>query len=392
MNRFIYLDYQATTPVDPRVVTEMLPFLTEQFGNPASNHAKGIEAELAITKARQDIAAQLNVSPQEIYFTSGASEGNNLAIKGVLRAHKKGHIITVATEHKCVLNACNRLKQEGFSVTVLPVNVLGFIDITTLENALQEDTIMISVMYGNNETGVLQPIQEIGKLAQKKDIILHCDATQSIGHLPLNPNEWGISLLTFSGHKIYGPKGIGGLYISRELTNNRRILCEIDGGGQEQGMRGGTLNVPGIIGLQKALNLVGNGYNTEPQRLSSLRACFLKALDDGAVDYICNTPLEQSLPHCLNLSFPGINGQQLLAQLSSLGLSATSACSSGSQQSSHVLHAMGVPPNLIDASFRLSIGRYTSQEDVAQAIERLLNALSLQKNPLPLTTRRAPSF
>lgn len=376
MSRFIYLDYQATTPVDPLVLTAMLPFFNEKFGNPASTHSKGYEAEFAVNQARRQIAKQLNVKAHEIYFTSGASEGNNLALKGVARAHTKGHIITVATEHKCVLNACKRLIKEGFTVTILGVDRLGLIDLNQLEQAIQADTILISVMYGNNETGVLQPIQEIGQLAKSKNILLHCDATQSIGYLRLNPRAWGIDLLTFSGHKIYGPKGIGALYIAQELIDAQKILCEIDGGGQERMLRGGTLNVPGIIGLQKALELVEQHYDTEPQRLRDLRARFLAALDKtGKINYICNTPFSQSLPHCLNLSLPGIDAQELFAQLSHIGFSATSACNSGNQQPSHVLSAMQIAPELINASFRLSFGRYTTEEDVdltSQSLHRLI--------------------
>lgn len=375
MSRFIYLDYQATTPVDPAVLSAMLPFFNEKFGNPASTHSKGYEAEFSVTQARRQIAKQLNVKGQEIYFTSGASEGNNLAIKGVARAHTKGHIITVSTEHKCVLNACTRLAKEGYTVTTLGVDPAGLIDLNQLEQALKDDTILISVMYGNNETGVLQPIQEIGQLAKSKGILLHCDATQSIGHLRLDPRAWGIDLLTFSGHKIYGPKGIGALYIAQELFDSQKILCEIDGGGQERSLRGGTLNVPGIIGLHKALELVGHDYENAPQRLTALRTRFLNALEQHSIRYICNTPLHQSLPHCLNLSLPGIDAQELFAQLSNIGFSSTSACNSGAQQSSHVLRAMQITPDLLNASFRLSVGRYTTEDDIDLAIEQFLHAL-----------------
>lgn len=376
MSRFVYLDYQATTPADPQVVQAMLPFFTDKFGNPASAHRKGMEAELAVTKARRVVAEILQVQAKEIFFTSGASEGNNLAIKGVLKTYKKGHIITAATEHKCVLNTCYRLAQEGFSLTVLPVDTKGLINLDQLKDALQPDTILISVMYGNNETGVLQPIQAIGEIAKEKGIFLHCDATQSIGYLPLNPAKWGIHLLTFSGHKIYGPKGIGALYIAEELLQTHRIQCEIDGGGQEKGIRSGTLNVPGIIGLQKALELVNQRYATAPQHLSGLRALLLQALDKK-VNYLCNTPLEQSLPHCLNLTFLGVDGQRFLQNLAELGISTTSACNSEAQSVSYVLHAMQLPPEQISSSVRLSIGRYTTIEEVNFAIERLLAAYQI---------------
>lgn len=375
MEKFVYLDYQATTPTDPRVVTAMLPFFTEQFGNPGSLHRKGIEAEIAVMKARRAIAAQLEAQPQELVFTSGATEANNLAIKGLLKPHKKGHIITVATEHKSVLNTCYRLAQDGFGLTVLPVDKQGLIDLSELEKAIQPDTVLISVMYGNNETGVLQPIQAIGEIAKTKGIFLHCDVTQSIGHLRITPAAWGIHLLTFSGHKIYGPKGIGVLYIATELLEKHSIQSEIDGGGQEKAIRSGTLNVPGIIGIHAALGYISQGYDTEPQRLFELRNIITQALDNK-FDYICNSPIAHSLPHCLNLSFPGIDSQQLLQNLNDIAISTVSACSSSSQEASHVLRAMEVPPELINGSLRLSVGRFTTTEDIEYATDKLLMALA----------------
>lgn len=379
MEKFVYLDYQATTPTDPRVVTAMLPFFTEQFGNPGSLHRKGIEADIAVMKARRAIAAQLQVQSQNLIFTSGATEANNLAIKGLLKSHQKGHIITVATEHKSVLNACYRLAQDGFELTVLPVDNQGLIDLSELENAIQANTVLISVMYGNNETGVLQPIQAIGEIAKNKGIFLHCDVTQSIGHLAITPAAWGIHLLTFSGHKIYGPKGIGVLYIASELLAKHGIQSEVDGGGQEKGIRSGTLNVPGIIGIQAALNYISQGYATEPQRLFELRNLIIQALDNK-IDYFCNTPISQSLPHCLNLSFPAIDNQALLQNLNDIAISTISACSSGAQEGSHVLRAMGVAPALINGSLRLSVGRFTTTEDLEYALDKLLLALARCRN------------
>lgn len=375
MDRFIYLDYQATTPVDEIVLETMLPHFSERFGNPASAHIRGIEAEHAVSRARRSIANGLHVSPQEVFFTSGASEANNLAIKGVARAHGKGHIVSVCTEHKCVLGAISRLEQEGYAVTLLPVDSRGIVNPEQVEQAIRSDTILVSTMYGNNETGALHPIESIARITRTRGIPLHCDATQAIGHLPIKPAEIGIDLLTFSGHKIYGPKGVGVAYVAKHLTEGNRIVAEIDGGGQERGLRGGTLNVPAIVGLQRAYELVLERLASEPPRADSLRRELLLAIA-GRVECVNNTPMEDSLPHCLNLSFPGVNGQSLIQALSTIALSSGSACNSGSQKPSHVLSAMGVPKELIGSSIRLSVGRPTTREELQIASELIVREVT----------------
>lgn len=368
MERFIYLDYQATTPVDERVLEAMLPYFSHCFGNPASSHIRGVEAELAVFKARRSIARGLGVSPQEIVFTSGASEANNLAIKGVARARGRGHIVSISTEHKCVLGTLARLEREGYSVTLLPVDEDGLVDPERIECSIRPDTILISAMYGNNETGSLHPIESIARIARAHLVPLHCDATQAMGHVSLKPAEVGIDLLTFSGHKIYGPKGVGVAYIARHLMDDARIVGEIEGGGQERGLRGGTLNVPAIVGLQRAYELVLEGLDSERQRTGQLRRQLFHAIA-GRVEAISNTPFHASLPHCLNVSFPGVNGQMLMQALATLAISSGSACNSGSQKPSHVLSAMSVPTALIGSSIRLSVGRPTTEEEVQLAAE-----------------------
>jgi cysteine desulfurase len=380
MNRFIYLDYQATTPVDDAVLAAMLPHFSEKFGNPASSHIRGVEAEHAVSKARRTIANGLQVSPSEVVFTSGASEANNLAIKGVARARGKGHIVSVSTEHKCVLGALSRLQQEGYAVTLLPVDTRGLLDPNQLEDAIRSDTILVSAMLGNNETGSLHSVESIARITRSKGIPFHCDATQAIGHLSIRPASIGIDLMTFSGHKIYGPKGIGVAYIAKHLTDDQGILPEIHGGGQERGLRGGTLNVPAIVGLQRAYELVLEDHSTEPLRAKALRNELFTEIRQH-VECITNTPLDHSLPHCLNLSFPGVNGQSLIQALGTIALSSGSACNSGSQQPSHVLTAMNIPLSLIGSSVRLSIGRPTTRDDMLIAANRIVREVKVCRRP-----------
>ena len=374
MSHFIYLDYQATTPTLPDVVEAMLPYFSDKYGNPASSHIRGIEAEHAVTGARRAIANGLQVSAGEVFFTSGASEANNLAIKGVARAFGKGHIISVATEHKSVLGALSRLAQEGYRVTLLPVDAFGLLDPRDLEAAICADTVLVSLMYGNNETGAVHPVARVAEITRSRGILLHCDATQAMGHLAIQPAQLGIDLLTFSGHKIYGPKGIGVAYVGRHLMRDKLIMPEIDGGGQERGLRAGTLNVPAIVGLRRAYELVQQGREAEAIRADALRRELLAEVSRRVV-CVCNTPLDSALPHCLNLSFPGVSGQALMQALGTLALSSGSACNSGSQQPSHVLSAMGMAPELIASSVRLSVGRPTSREEVLQAANLIVQGV-----------------
>lgn len=370
MNDILYFDYQATTPMDDSVLEAMLPWFKARFGNPSSPHLYGLQAEAAVEKARRGIAQALGVDAAEIVFTSGATEANNLLIKGYAGSRRGGHVVSVVTEHKSVLAPLRSLQRQGFSVTLLPVDARGILDPRRLQDALRDDTVLVSTMYGNNETGSLHPIDAIASVAHARGIVLHCDATQAIGQIPVQPRALGIDLMTFSGHKIYGPKGIGVAYVSRPLREDRLLQPLIEGGGQEGGLRGGTPNVPAIVGLQRAVELAQALLATEPQRAAQLRQAFLEELA-RRVDFINNTPLEQSLPHCVNLSFPGVNPQTLLQSLSGLAVSDGSACNSGAQQPSHVLTAMGLPPALIGASLRFSFGRPTTRDDALLAARLL---------------------
>lgn len=370
MKDVLYFDYQATTPMDDSVLEAMLPYFGGRFGNPASPHLYGLQAEAAVEKARRAIALGLGVDATEIVFTSGATEANNLLIKGLAGSRRGGHVVSVVTEHKSVLAPLRALQRQGFSLTLLPVDARGLVDPGRLQDALRDDTVLVSTMYGNNETGSLHPIDAIASVAHARGIVLHCDATQAIGQLPVQPRALGIDLMTFSGHKIYGPKGIGVAYVNRQLRDDRLLQPLIEGGGQEGGLRGGTPNVPAIVGLQRAFELALSLLPTEPLRAARLRQAFLAELA-GRVDFINNTPLDQALPHCVNLSFPGVNPQTLLQSLSGLAVSDGSACNSGAQQPSHVLTALGLPPALIGASLRLSFGRPTTHDDAVLAARLL---------------------
>lgn len=328
-----------------------------------------------MTRARKAIAADLGVSPNEILFTSSASEANNLAIKGIAKARKKGHIISITTEHKCVLNALGTLAKQGYSITLLPVDERGIVETERIKKAIRPDTILVSAMYGNNETGSIHAIEDIAAVTSLHSIPLHCDATQSIGHIAIRPADIGIDVLTFSGHKLYGPKGIGCAYIARHLVEDNCIHAIIDGGGQERGLRGGTLNVPGIVGLHHALALLKDLRIPECERTRVMRTEFIETICSSA-NVVINTPLNQALPHCINMSFPGINGQSMLQALGALAISSGSACNTGSQQPSHVLSAMGIAPELIKSSLRLSIGRTTTGDDMRIAAEAILAYLS----------------
>jgi cysteine desulfurase len=369
MNEYIYLDYQATTPTDSAVLEAMLPYFTQNFANPSSSHFLGIEASLVVERSRRIIAKTLGVKSKEILFTSGATESNNLAIKGIAESRKKGKIITVKTEHKCILNCCSELEIKGFNVVYLDVDEQGLISLHQLAEELTEDTILVSVMYGNNETGILQPIKEISKLTTAMNVPLHCDATQSIGVLKLNIEELGVNMLTFSSHKIYGPNGMGALYVENGIDISPIIL----GGGQEKGMRGGTSNVSGIVGMQTALTISHQKQEQEFTRLTLLREKFLKKLAKLAP--ICNTPIGMSLPHCLSLSFRNVNMQKALSRLNKVILSTGSACNSGDQKESHVLTAMGIEKSLANSTLRVSFGRNTNEADIDNAAEEIICAI-----------------
>ena len=373
MARPIYLDYHATTPVDPRVLEEMLPFFTERFGNPASRqHAFGWEAQEAVDAARGRIAALINASPGEIIFTSGATESNNLAIKGCAKALRArgDHIITVATEHKSVLDSCRRLEQEGWNLTILGVTPDGLVNLDELRRAINDRTVLVSVMAANNEVGVIQPLAEVSSIVRSSGALLHTDAAQAAGKIPLDVDALGLDLLSLTGHKCYGPKGAGALYVRRRRPR-LQLECMIDGGGHENGLRSGTLNVPGIVGLGAAVDLCRKEMREESTRLAALRDRLLDGLRRNLDGIRLNGPTSQRLPHNLHVSFDDVDGESLLMALGDIAVSTGSACSSGSQKPSHVLEAIGAVGERAGASIRFGLGRWTTEEDIEVAIARV---------------------
>lgn len=371
--KFVYLDYQASTPMDEAVITAMYPFYTKSFANPNSTHFYGLEAWQAVETAREMVAAALSAKSNEIFFTSGATEANNLAIKGLMKNEYQSHIITVTTEHKSVLECCKYIEKHGHKVTYLLVDHNGLFDLSLLEAAITTNTKLISVMYGNNEIGTVQPIAEIGKIAKKYGVNFHCDASQGIAYSKIDVKQLGIDILTFSAHKIYGPKGIGGIYIDERLILNQEIVKQIHGGGQEGNLRGGTLNVPGIVGLGKAIEILDIRRDIDTQHVAHLQA-FLWSKISQETNAILNGSLKNRLPNNLNISFPGIFGQKFLELMSNLAISAGSACNSNSNEPSHVLTAIGTPLELIKSSFRLSLGRYSTQDEIEYSANCIIEA------------------
>ena len=374
MTRPVYLDYHATTPVDARVLDAMLPYFTERFGNAASRqHAFGWEAQEAVDAAREQIAALIGASAGEIVFTSGASESNNLAIKGTALARRERgtHVVTVVTEHKSVLDSCKRLEADGWRVTRLPVNGEGFIDLDELRAAITDRTAVVSVMAANNEIGVIQPLAEIGAIAREHGALFHTDAAQAAGKIPIDVGAMQIDLLSLTGHKFYGPKGAGALYV-RRAKPRIQLACQIDGGGHENGLRSGTLNVPGIVGLGAAADICRREMAVEAAHLSSLRDRLLAALQRDPAGVRVNGPLgDRRLPHNLHASFSGVDGEALLMALGDLAVSTGSACSSGSQAPSHVLQAIGAVGPEEGAAIRFGLGRGTTEADVEFAAQRV---------------------
>jgi cysteine desulfurase len=369
----VYLDYHATTPVDPRVLEAMLPYFTEEFGNPASRqHAFGWHADEAVSRARGEVASLIGATAGEIVFTSGATESNNLAIKGAAYAGRErgNHVITVATEHKSVLDSFKRLEREGWRVTWLGVDRDGFIRLDELRAAVTDQTVLVSVMAANNEIGVLQPLAEIGAIAGASGALFHTDAAQAAGKVPLDVNAMGIDLLSLTGHKYYGPKGAGALYIRRKKPRIQ-LTCQIDGGGHEHGLRSGTLNVPGIVGLGRAAAICRSDMATESARLAALRDRLLEGLRQELDAVRVNGSLERRLPHNLHVSFDKIEGESLLMALGDLAVSTGSACSSGSQAPSHVLQSIGAVGDQAGASIRFGLGRATTDADIDFAIDRV---------------------
>jgi len=374
--RPIYLDYQATTPTDPRVVEAMLPYFNEHFGNPHSiEHAFGHDAEAAVEQARAEVAAPIGAEPREIVFTSGATESNNLAIKGAARFHKarKPHVVATRTEHKCVLESCARLEREGIRVTYLPVEPSGLIDLGRLAAVVTEETAVVSVMAVNNEIGVIQPLAEIGALCRERGAYFHSDAAQAVGKIPIDVKDMAIDLLSISGHKLYGPKGIGALYVRRRPRVRLEPL--IDGGGQERGLRSGTLPTPLCVGLGVACALAACEMGGEAARLEGLRDRLLAALTAGLDGVALNGDPRRRIPGNLNLSFAGIDAEALIAALPEVALSTGSACSSASVEPSYVLRALGLSEERAGSSLRIGLGRFTSEAEVERAARSLIDAV-----------------
>ena len=366
----IYLDNNATTPMDPRVLEAMLPYFNNKFGNAASrNHAFGWVAEEAVDYAREQVAKIIGASEKEIIFTSGATEADNLAIKGVFEMYKdKGnHIITTVTEHKAVLDTCKHVEKLGGRVTYLPVQEDGLINLQELEAAITSETILVSIMYGNNEIGVIQPVKEIAAIAHKYGALFMTDATQAVGKIPVDVNRDGIDLLAFSAHKMYGPKGVGALYVRRKGPRVK-VTAQMDGGGHERGMRSGTLNVPGIVGFGKACELCIQEMESEAKRLSALRDRLQASLTTLEESYV-NGNVEHRLPHVANISFKYVEGEGLMMAMKDLAVSSGSACTSASLEPSFVLKSLGLSDDLAHSSIRFGLGRFTTDEEVDYAIE-----------------------
>jgi cysteine desulfurase len=382
----IYMDYHATTPLDPRVLDAMLPYFREKFGNAASrNHAFGWEAEQAVERARKQIADLIGASLKEIVFTSGATESDNLAIKGVVEmyAERGNHIITAATEHKAILDTCKRLAKHGCEVTFLKVRPDGLIDLDELRAAITPKTILISIMHANNEIGVLQPIREIGRIAREHGVLFHTDATQSVGKVPVNVNDDNIDIMSLSGHKMYGPKGVGALYVRRK--NPRvQLTAQMDGGGHERGMRSGTLNVPGIVGLGEACAICQREMAEESARLAALRDRLKNRLQAGLDEIYINGTMEHRLPNNLNVSFAYVEGESLLMGINDIAVSSGSACTSATLEPSYVLRALGVGDDLAHTSIRFGLGRFNTEEEVDYVAARVTEVVKKLRELSPL--------
>ncbi|WP_423369201.1 IscS subfamily cysteine desulfurase [Burkholderia sp. LMG 32019] len=383
-SRPIYMDYSATTPVDPRVVDKMVPFLHEQFGNPASrSHSYGWDAEQAVEEARAHVAALLGADSREIVWTSGATEGNNLAIKGAAHFYQgKGkHLVTVKTEHKAVLDTCRELERQGFDVTYLDVREDGLLDLDTVQQALRADTILVSVMLANNETGVIQPVAEIGALCRARGIVFHCDAVQAAGKIPVDVNALNVDLLTVTAHKVYGPKGIGALYVRRKPRV--RIEAQMHGGGHERGMRSGTLPTHQIVGMGEAFRLAKEEMAEESRRVGALRDRLLAGLSTLDEVYV-NGDVTRRIPHNLNVSFNFVEGESLIMGIKGVAVSSGSACTSASLEPSYVLRALGRSDELAHSSIRFTLGRFTTEAEVDSVIAQVRDTVDKLRALSPL--------
>ena len=381
----IYLDYQATTPMDPRVLEAMMPYFTYKFGNPHSrSHSYGWEAEEGVEKARAQVAKLIGADEKEVIFTSGATESNNLAIRGVAEFYKdrKNHIVTTVTEHKCVLDTCRHLEQQGFDVTYLPVQKNGLVDLEALRAAVTDKTVVVSIMAVNNEIGVIQPLAEIGKICREKKAFFHTDAAQAAGKIPLDVEAMNIDLMSISGHKIYGPKGIGALYVRRKPRV--RLVPLIVGGGQERGFRSGTLPTPLCVGIGEAAEIAMKEMDAESKRLTKLQARILKGLNDKLTDIHVNGDLEHRIPGNLNIGFAYVEGESLMMGIKGLSVSSGSACTSASLEPSYVLRALGVEEDMAHTSLRIGLGRFTTEQEVDTAVDELVRHVNKLRAMSPL--------
>ena len=374
----IYLDYHATTPVDPRVLEAMLPYFTEHFGNAASrSHRFGWDADKAVERARQQIAGLIGASANEIVFTGGATESNNLAIKGIVDARRDrgSHLITTAIEHKSVLDTCKRLAKQGCTLTILQVDHTGRVDPNSVRQAITPETILVSVMAANNEVGTVQPLGEIGTITRERKVILHTDAAQAVGKIPIDVAALGVDLLSCTAHKMYGPKGVGALFIRRQAPR-MQLTPLADGGGHERGLRPGTLNVPGIVGFGRAADVAQTEMPAESARLATLRDRLFARLQQALPGVGLNGGISDRLPHNLSVSFSGVDGEAILMAVDDVALSSGSACTSGTVEPSHVLKACGIPDELALASIRFGLGRYTTEEEVDYAADKVASVIT----------------
>ncbi len=382
----IYMDNHATTPVDPRVFEVMTPYFTGIFGNAASrNHSFGWQAEEAVDLGRKQVADLIGATAKEIVFTSGATESNNLALKGIAQmyAERGNHLITAATEHKCVLDTCKRLEKEGFRVTYLPVQQNGLVDLDQLRAAITDKTILVSIMYANNEIGVVQPVKEIGKIAKERGVLFHSDATQAVGKIPVNVLQDNIDLMSLTAHKMYGPKGVGALYVRRR--NPRvQLTAQMDGGGHERGMRSGTLNVPGIAGLGAACALAQKEMAEEAKKMAFLRDRLMHKLQNSLDEVYINGTMEHRLPNNLNMSFAYVEGESLLMGINDIAVSSGSACTSATLEPSYVLKALGAGDDLAHSSIRFGLGRFNTEEEVDYVAAKIIDVVRKLRELSPL--------
>jgi len=386
MKRPVYMDHQTTTPVDRDVLEAMMPYLTDQFGDPSSrSHAWGWAAEEAVDRAREQIAMLVGALPEEIFFTSGATESDNLALKGVAHAYQEQgrHIVTQQTEHRAILDSCRRLEQEGFTITYLPVDHDGLVDPEAVRQALTSQTILVSIMHANNEVGTIQPLAEIGEIVKGRGILFHSDAVQTVGKIDCQVDDLQLDLMSISAHKMYGPKGVGALYVRKTRPHRIKVTPLFEGGGHERGLRSGSLNVPGIVGLGKACEVCDRLWREEGERLTCLRERFVAGIRQGLNHTYLNGHPTQRLPNNLNFSFAGVDGEALIMGMTEVACSSGSACTSTTLEPSYVLKAMGLADALVHASIRFGLGRWTTQEEVDYTVQTVVSRVKRLREMSP---------